>query len=75
MKGNKMKTFKAVQGSNSLNDREIELLHKEVWKKRKEVFNSIDWYIMWVQFNNVAEELVSSESQNISYPTTYLFDY
>ena len=30
MKGNKMKTFKAVQGSNSSNDREIESLHKEV---------------------------------------------
>ena len=34
MKGSRK--FKAVQGSNRSKDREIELINKEVWGKRKE---------------------------------------
>ena len=48
---------------NRLKDREIELINKEVSKKEK-VFNKRNLlHIMGKLFNNVPEELVSSESK------------
>ena len=54
--------------SNRSEKREIELINKEVWRERKQkVLNRINWFTHNVQ---VAEELVSSESQDIiSYNT------
>ena len=49
---------------------EIELINKEVWKKRKEKkrcsIEDTDSCLIWNEFNTVAEELVSSKSQNIT---------
>ena len=60
--------FKAAQGSNRPKDRGIELINKEVWRKRKgKVFSRrIDSYIIWQWSSTVAKELDSSESQNIA---------
>ena len=49
---------------------EIELINKEVWKKRKEIkrcsIEDTDSCLIWNEFNIVVEELVSSKSQNIT---------
>ena len=60
--------FKAAQGSNRPKDRGLELINKEVWRKRKgKVFSRrIDSYIIWQWSSTVAKELDSSESQNIT---------
>ena len=60
--------FKAAQDSNRPKDRGIELINKEVWRKRKgKVFSRRnDSYIIWQWSSTVAKELDSSELQNIT---------
>ena len=64
-----------AQSSNRSKDREIELINKEVWKKRKEKkrfsIEEIDSYIMWKLFNTVPNELVSYQNRLLCNKPSY----